>query len=511
MSEIMTQSPAGAYCTMKKGGNISRSDKLTTVTFNEIREEFNGNPCPYDHIAQAAEYKNYKLTNLYVFYFVRSDTRPSKNNPKVYTTASNWFVIDVDKFSDELPKEEAYNSIKENCPPFVRFVQMTGKGLHLWCRCSNKMTTETEWKTTYDLAATEVWNRWSGKLKFDGHCRNILQGSYLWKQKQSANWDNPRFDVNYYVDGVTPQPMEVLYENNIGRSHSDMNITTTTATKAVPKDYYTNKQFMEDYNTMRLMTFYERYSCEYEVIKDSGTDFTEYVTYKGDVVCAYKTEGKYYTVWVPRKYSEELHRPVVVKKRDGEGRRKYLFRVATTIMNIMPETTIEQLHFNVLHYFLNYVDNTDKQITKVTLLDLTLRAYLLYEQYHYVKADKRKWIIGDNYTITDEGGQRPITKNEKIALAQALRKTDTMNKVLSVYDTSLSVKENLKLLTQEYEINISQGYLYTLLRENGLATRKPKGKRVSAYRVSDGARLTVREEMIDGVNYVRSKKDLPRR
>ena len=86
-----------------------------------------------------------------------------------------------------------------------------------------------------------------------------------------------------------------------------------------------------------------------------------------------------------------------------------------------------------------------------------------------------------------------------------------MRNVQKLYDCSLSVKENHQLLTQKYGIKVSQVYLYTLLREIGMATKKPKGKRVSAYRVSDGVRLTVREEMIDGVTYVRSKKDLPRR
>lgn len=510
MSETMTQNPAGAYCTKKKGGNISRKDKLTTVTFDEIRKEFDGQPCPYDHIAQEAEYKTYKLTNLYIFYFVTSGTRPSRNNPEVYTTASNWFVIDVDKFSDELPKEQAYNCIKENCPPFVRFVQMTGKGLHLWCRCSNKMTTETEWKTTYDLAATAVWQSWNGKLKFDGHCRNILQGSYLWKQKQTWNWDNPQFDVDYYVSGVTPQPTEVLYENGIGGTHSDGTTITTIGTKAVAKDYFTDPQFWNDYKSMGLRAFYEKYDQYYDVITDSGTNFTEHVTYRGDVVIAFKADRNYYPVWVPRKYSAELHYPVVVKKRDGERRRYFLFGVATTIMNIRPQTCIEQLHFNVLHYFFNYVDNSDGQITKTTLLDQTLSAYQKHDQYQFEKPDKRIWIIGENYTITDEGELRPLTKNEKISLAHALRKTDMMHNVQKLYDCSLSVKENHQLLTQKYGIKVSQVYLYTLLREIGMATKKPKGKRVSAYRVSDGARLTVREEMIDGVTYVRSKKDLPR-
>lgn len=511
MSEEMTQYPAGAYCTLKKGGNINRGDKLTIVTFDEIRKEFDGQPCPYDHIAQAAEYKTYKQTNLYLFYFVTCNTRPSRNDPEVYTTASNWFVIDVDHFNDKLTKEEAFTTIKKDCPPFVRFVQMTGKGLHLWCRCSDTMTTETEWKTTYDLAATEVWNRWGGKLKFDGHCRNILQGSYLWKHNQTGNWDNPQFDVNYYLDGVTPQPTEVLYENGVGGTHTDVKATATTATKAVAKDYYTDLQFRSDYNTMGLRAFYEKYAQCYDVITDSGTDFTEHVTYRGDVVSAYKTEGEFYPVWVPRKYSAELRRLVIVKKRDGEGRRRYLFGVATTIMNIRPQTCIEQLHFNVLHYYFNYVDNSDKQITKKTLLDLTVSAYLQHEQYHYEKADKRKWIIGENYMVTDEGEIRPITKNEKIALAQALRKTDTMRKVLELYDCSLSVQENHRLLNQHYGISVSQGYLYKLLRENGMTTKLPKGKRVSAYRVSDGARLTTHEEMIDGINYVRRKKDLPNR
>lgn len=508
----MIQNPAGAYCTTKKGTNISHRDKLTPVTFDEIRNEFDGQPCPYDHVTQATAYKNYKKTNLYLFYFVTDDKRPSANNPEAYSTASNWFVIDVDHFNDEIPKEDAFKVIKDDCPPFVRFVQMTGKGLHLWCRCSNKMTTETEWKTTYDLAATEVWNRWDGKLKFDGCCRSITQGSYLWKQTSTENWDNPQFNNNYYLHGLTPQPTEVLYEKgSIGRKHAVPATTQTTVTKVVAKDYYTNTQFMEDYNTMGLREFHEKYSFEYEVITDSGMDFSEYVTYRGDVVIAYKTEGKYYTVWVPLKHNKDKGHFEVVKKRDGEGRRKFLFGVGTTIMNLRPKTCIEQLHYNLIHYFLCYVDNSDKQITKTKLLELTLSAYLRHDEYHFEKADKRKWIIGENYVETNEGELRHLTKNEKISLAQALRKTDKINDVLTVYDCSLSVKENHQLLTQQYGIKVSQGYLYTLLRENVMAEKKPKGKRVSAYRVSDGARLSIHEDMIDGITYVRRKKDLPNR
>lgn len=508
----MIQNPAGAICTTKKGTNISHRDKLTTVTFDEIRNEFDGQPCPYDHVTQATAYKNYKKTNLYLFYFVTDDKRPSANNPEAYSTASNWFVIDVDHFNDEIPKEDAFKVIKDDCPPFVRFVQMTGKGLHLWCRCSNKMTTETEWKTTYDLAATEVWNRWDGKLKFDGCCRSITQGSYLWKQTPTENWDNPQFNNNYFLHGLTPQSTEVLYEEgSIGKKHAVPATTQTMETKVVAKDYYTNTQFMEDYNTMGLMAFYEKYSHEYEVITDSGTDFIEYVTYRGDVVIAFKTEDKYRTVWVPFKYNKDKRRIEVVKIRDGERRRRYLFGVAAAIMNIRPQTTIEHLHYNVIHYSLCYVDNSDRQISKKTLLDLTLSAYLRHDKYHFEIVDKRKWIIGENYTETDDGGLRPLTKKEKISLAQALRKTYKINNVLAVYDFSLSVKENHQLLTQQYGIEVTQGYLYTLLREIGIATKKPKGKRVSAYRVSDGVRLTVHEEMIDGVTYVRSKKDLPHR
>ena len=198
----------GSY-SQKQGAYLKNTTPLLKVSFEYIRPFFIGKPCPYDYKLEPENYQYYKDNYLHLLYFSFNKFRPSKDDINPYSQSTNWFVLDVDHFPN-YTKEDTYELIKANCPPFVRFVQLTGKGLHIWCFCDLNMNDREKWLMAYDQCATEVFQ--VIKTPFDRNCRNITQGTYIWHQNESNNFDNPNFCTSHSLSLIKLLPQEVLYE-----------------------------------------------------------------------------------------------------------------------------------------------------------------------------------------------------------------------------------------------------------------------------------------------------------
>lgn len=492
----------GSY-SQKQGAYLKNTTPLLKVSFEYIRPFFIGKPCPYDYKLEPENYQYYKDNYLHLLYFSFNKFRPSKDDINPYSQSTNWFVLDVDHFPN-YTKEDTYELIKANCPPFVRFVQLTGKGLHIWCFCDLNMNDREKWLMAYDQCATEVFQ--VIKTPFDRNCRNITQGTYIWHQNESNNFDNPNFCTSHSLSLTKLLPQEVLYEQRY--DDTKLKLYNQDVGKENNANTHIDSRFLEDYYQLGIIDFLSKYNREYEICSESKRNFSYNKTYLGETILAYRTNGQHFRVFTPMYYDNDKKSLHNRKLKDGQGRKKYLFCTGCAIMNINPNTTIEELLYNMVYYFLYFVDNSEDRITKKKLYEITKEAFVKHNSYHTEVLDKRKWIIGGKKVLDEVTGMpRQKTRGEKLREAQKLRKNDKVKEVMAVIDTNLSVRENYEKL-KSYGVKISEPYLRKILKEMGLLTTKVKSKRVSAYRVSDGKRLSVPKELVDGKNYVSCKRDL---
>lgn len=492
----------GSYST-QKGAYLRKTIPLKQVSFEDLRPLFIGEPCPYDFEVEPKQYQHYKTECLHLLYFTSSNYRPTKDDTNPYINSTNWFVLDIDHFKAKT-KEETFELIQANCPPFVRFIQLTGKGLHIWCYCNLTMTNKENWMTVYDQCATEVYHVIN--TPFDQNCRNITQGTYIWHQNEANNYDNPNFSTSFSFDFTESLPQDVLYEQKCDDTKVKWNSTSDNKDEAAIITL--DADFLKDYQQLSMVEFLRKYGADYSICSESERNFSYNETFWGEKIFAYKTNGRHYRVFAPKYYDNVKKSLQNRKLEDGQGRKKYLFCAGCAIMNINPNTTFEELLYNMVYYFLSFVDNSKDKITKKKLQEITEEAFAKHQSYHTEVLDKRKWIIGNEKILDEETGlYRQKTRGEKLREAQKLRKNEKVKEVMAYIDANLSVRENHERL-KKHGVKISESYLRRILNEIGALPPKLKSKRVSAYRVSDGKRLSVSECLVDGKNYVSSKRDL---
>lgn len=488
----------GSYSS-RKGTHLTKNFPLTQVSFEDLRPMFVGKPCPFDYQTERDEYKRYKESNLFLLFFTCGNHRPSVYEDNPFFRSTNWFLLDVDKFPNN-SKEKSFELLKSNCPAFVRFIQNTGKGLHLLCYCSAYMKDESHWIDVYDRCATIVYGIIENP--FDVQCRTITQGCFIWKQHEYDNFDNDMFCSTYSLDDIVPLPKHILYGTKADEWKDNGNNCRPYL------DIDLDSVILQDFQKMSLTDFLYKHRENFKICFESERNYTYITTYSGEKIYAFKTNGQHYLVYTPQFYDPEIKSLKPRKLKDGQRRRKFLFCTGCSIMNISSNPTFDFLLYNIVYYFLVFVDNSQDRITKNQLLDIAKNAFHKHSMYHYEIQDDRKWIVGDDM-VWDEGKSqyRSKTKGEKIREAQKLRKNVKVNEILLIHDEELSFRENLDNI-QKHGLDICESYYRKILRELGLSVAKKKTERVSAYRTIDGKRVSIPKQRIDGVKYVKRKKDL---
>lgn len=141
-----------------------------------------------------------------------------------------------------------------------------------------------------------------------------------------------------------------------------------------------------------------------------------------------------------------------------------------------PNVTADELLYNAYIELHHIVENDKDKVGNVITID-ELAANVNSCMKHSVSEIER--ILAD--TIKYLKSRAPKRKRIyrwhgkcDVGMRNQFLKEDTWNRIAEAYDTSLSVKDNLKMLNDEYGLGIGKSTLYSFCKDNGIETVKDK-------------------------------------
>ena len=220
-------------------------------------------------------------------------------------------------------------------------------------------------------------------------------------------------------------------------------------------DLKISDEMKDDLNNLKDSEFIEKWSEKYIYLMETP------VTYDDDGIARLWDKEHYQ---IKNKFSKVDGHSLQFKH--GEKRRVILFNMISTMLKINPNITDENLVYNAIIERYHFFDNVDGKLNNAWLLNAIKNARIndmngrnpsvpipmtfKIQKSHFIDLIN-KW--------NDEG------KNGMMVLTNKIRKKINIERVGSVYDFNLSVKDNLKLLA-EHGITVSQAKLYRLKKDN---------------------------------------------
>lgn len=152
------------------------------------------------------------------------------------------------------------------------------------------------------------------------------------------------------------------------------------------------------------------------------------------------------------------------KLKDGENRRKTLFLNGMIRRLIWNDISMENLIYNLVFEFIHYMINDGNKITKKEIFGIAqriMRANL--NEYDNLGKTNRRYMVNPMYCIKYNLSKRAV-------LNKSRSKID-YNEVASLYDCSISDKENIEVM-KGFGINISLISLKRWRKENNITKYK---------------------------------------
>lgn len=150
----------------------------------------------------------------------------------------------------------------------------------------------------------------------------------------------------------------------------------------------------------------------------------------------------------------------------GEKRRVILFNMISTMLKINPKITDENLLFNTIVERYYFFDNVDGKLNNAWILNAIKNARINDMNGRNPSVpEKRTFKIQKSHFIDLIQKWNGEGKNGMMVLTNKIRRKINVERVGALYDFNLSVKENLKWLTEQ-GIVVSQAKLYRLKKDN---------------------------------------------
>ena len=241
--------------------------------------------------------------------------------------------------------------------------------------------------------------------------------------------------------------------------------TVTTKEKINGNEYVysiTDSDFINDLYTLPPSDLIAKYHERYYYFDHSELTFNDgYALVPEDYQEIYRSW--YQDTFINN--SGDIRKVSVIKiKRDGDNRRKCLFVSALIRRKIMPDITFEHLLYNLVAERQWYYDNSDNVLNNQELMRIANNALsMAYETINVsTKRKPSKFKVDKTYCL--EKGIKPK------AMVGLVRRKLKDEEIGSLYDCSLSVKENLEQLKAN-GIKIGLSRLYEFCDKNGIPRR----------------------------------------
>lgn len=260
-------------------------------------------------------------------------------------------------------------------------------------------------------------------------------------------YDKDKFSVSFCIK----EKREEHYTNGNGKKETEQLKKTITIT---------DKEFIDDFfsitNKDSYFAFVEKYQNKYWYY-----DHTPIEDEYNEDIPFFKLPDNYISIkrYMCKDYFEKdngekkyFERVAKIKK----GNRSKLLFVACILRKMMyKEVTFEHLLFCLLLDRQYFVDNTDKEVTNKKLFTIARNAFNSKETIK-VEKDKRQYVVNKLYCAKYGISAKAVNNMIKKQLFDEA--------IGNVYDFSISVKENLKIM-KEMGIKVSKTKLYDFYNE----------------------------------------------
>lgn len=273
---------------------------------------------------------------------------------------------------------------------------------------------------------------------------------------------NALSDCELIENGFTYSLSDFPFQNN-NVSPFSLSLLISNGKKHTPKKEVKirDKDFINDMEELKRKELLEKYRDKYNYYDHTELHFENgYALIPNDYQEIYRS---WYLTTVEKNNGEKLKTIKVKKLRDGDGRRKKLYIVGLIMKKIMPSITYEHLLYNLIYEVYNYYDNTDKVLNNTTLKSIARGVIQTPYEEIQLKSKNKKTFIVDKLFCAENGLVPNSFKN-------TVRRMLKDEEIGSVYDCSMSVKENLRLLN-EMGVKVGKTKLYDWCKRNGINTK----------------------------------------
>ena len=222
-----------------------------------------------------------------------------------------------------------------------------------------------------------------------------------------------------------------------------------------------DKEFIADMGQLKIWELLDKYRDRYQYFNHTELHFENgYALIPEDYQEIYRS---WYFCTFEKNNGEMLKVPTVKRHRDKENRRYKLFIAGLIMKKIMPTITYEHLLYNLFYEVYHFYDNSDKVLNNATLTSIAKNIIQIpIEDIRLQSKCKKRFVVDKSFCA-----EYDIKAN---SYKNTVRKLLKDKEIGSVYDCSMSVKDNLSLLN-EMGIKVSKTKLYDWCRENGINTK----------------------------------------
>lgn len=195
------------------------------------------------------------------------------------------------------------------------------------------------------------------------------------------------------------------------------------------------------------------------------------VKYHSDLILSankhyYTYPDEYYAVWHQYGYDREQQRPSVIRIKDGEGRRKRLWKTGQVLMRLNPmmskDILFKTLQFELEKYYDNSTDSIPLRGADRSLMSITESVFAHHRDYPLKTSKHGAFRINTAYWKAEMSKGDDVYK--PIVAVAKCRQEITRERVAAYYDPARSIKENHQTL-KDNGVEVSKSTLYRYRQE----------------------------------------------
>lgn len=276
--------------------------------------------------------------------------------------------------------------------------------------------------------------------------------------------------VSQYFNGNNNQK---VITNNITYSKDDFTITNNLSKVQTKNNieqeniihldctFDNDSNFIKDFWTISYIELLNKYANVFKDIQHSELPTVDDDTPIINIPNDFREIRRY---WYIVEYDDGTKMDCLRKISDGNGRRKMLFLNGMIRRLIWNDISMENLIYNLVFEFIHYMINDGNKITKHEIFGIAQRIMKAdLNDYDNLGKTTRKYMVNPMYCIKYNLSKR--------AVLNKLRSKIDYDEVASLYDCSISDKENIEVM-KEFGVEISIRSLKNWRKKNNITKYK---------------------------------------